>query len=101
MLLFEGPRPGVESLLAPFLGVLASAFGLSRRLYILAQTNSGFVLIPVNRRWQPLSDGEAVSRDDVKISTNLNEEQSISVRGKRYWNEGRWASRIALMLGSF
>ena len=91
-----GPRPGLEAVFAPVLGLLPWLFANSRRRFTtIAVTDRGLVILDNIGLRRPVRVRERFdSLDALGPMNDTVGDASIEVNGVRYWIEGIWSSQM-------
>ena len=96
---FLGPRPGTESLIGPFTGLMSWPLTNARRRFLtVAVTNRGLVLLDNSSLRRPVRVRERF--DSLAVLGPFNEtvgDAWIEVNGIQYWIEGIWAWQLYVM----
>lgn len=93
---FLGPRPGAESLIGLFAGLMSWPLANARRRFVtVAVTNRGLVLLDNSSLRRPVRVRERF--DSLAVLGPFNEtvgDAWIEVNGIQYWIEGIWAWQL-------
>ncbi|MDO8389180.1 MAG: hypothetical protein Q7V57_01725 [Actinomycetota bacterium] len=91
-----GPRPGLEAMFAPVLGLLPWLFANARRRFTtIAVTDRGLVILENSGLRRPVRVRERF--DSLDVLGPMNDtvgDASIEVNGVRYWIEGIWSPQL-------
>jgi hypothetical protein len=95
VVVFTGPRAGVEGFLAPFFGLASMLINRARSFTTVAVTDRGLVLLNTNRLRHPTTIRARFDSLDMLGPMNETDGDAwIEVAGKRYWIEGIWSSQL-------